>query len=215
MSILDADELALLDVVTIKTRVGKSDVTVSTPKAGCLVRLTGADGRPLDWQTRPGAGLSGMTQVFKSKGLAEFGIELRMWGEDEDTRLQVRGGWEQFDQIVEAPPPGQPAKVYEIQHPLLALRGITQCVFLNEPLLEHDADAQYDRIAYKCREWRKPLPTLASPTAPGAGTVDGKAVDEFTARIEAKLGAFQALAQQNGIMTPPNNAVTGSTGVGG
>jgi len=204
VSLFDADELDLLDRVVITTTENGQDLVITTPNGeGCKTRVLGADGRPLNWQTREGAGLTGATQAYRGKGLAEWSIEITMSANGEENRVAMRAAFEQFDQIVEAAPPGQPAKVYRIGYPILALRGITECVFLNEPLLEHDEQTQIDKIVYKCREYRKPLPTLSATTAPGADTAEGKAVDELTERVSQRVDALNALATQAGLLGTP------------
>lgn len=201
MSIFDSDELELLDVVTIRTTDQGRAVVITTPNGpGTKTRILGADGRALNWEKRNGAGLTGATQAYRGKDLAEFSIELTMASQDEENRGFMRAAFEAWDQIVEAAPPGQPAKVYEINHPMLALRGITNCVFLNEPLVEHDDTSNSDKIVYKCREWRKPLPTLSATTSPGADRAEGKVIDELEQKVLDRTNALTALATQAGLL---------------
>jgi hypothetical protein len=197
VSIFDADELELLDYVTIRTTDQGQPVTITTPNGpGTKTRILGTDGRTLNWEKRNGAGLTGATQAYRGKDLAEFSIEITMASQSEENRVAMRAAFEFWHQIVEAAPPGQPAKVYEINHPMLALAGITNCVFLNEPLVEHDDASNSDKIVYKCREWRRPLPTLSTTTAPGSNIVEGKCYDEYLDKLQARNDELEALGTQ-------------------
>jgi hypothetical protein len=204
MSIFDADELELLDYVTIRTTDQGQPVTITTPNGeGTKTRLLGADGRPLNWEERNGAGITGATQSYRGKGLVKFSIEITMAAQNEENRVAMRAAFEFWDQIVEAAPPGQPAKVYEINHPILALRGVTNCIFLNEPLIEHDDVTNSDKATYNCREWRRGVSTLSATTSPGAATAEGKVIDELEQKVLDRTNALTALASQAGLLGTP------------
>lgn len=182
MSFWSADELAALDYVVIRTKQGTTDIEVRSPG---VCKLTG-DGIPVDWDVRSGFGLAGKTQVFMGLGLAEFQLALRMW------TTEQRSEFEFYDSMIEPSPPGSPQKVYTINNPILALRGITQCIFLNAPFVADQGD---DSViaTYKCRQWRKPLPTLASPTSPAASTPEGAAQSQYQQMVGERLTQIQQL----------------------
>lgn len=182
MSFWTLDELALLDSVTIIS----AGVPVTSPG---VCTITG-DGIPRNWQVREGYGLSGATQAFRGLGLAEFQLELRLWRPEDRTQFTI------FDAAIEPSPLGAPEKIYRISNPILSLRGITQCVFLNAPFVKHNDDLS-DTVTYKCRQARKPLPTLTSPTAAGAASPEGAAADAYQARIQQHLTEIDNLLGAN------------------
>lgn len=182
MSFWTPEELSRLDFVTVKTTVGGVEISADSPG---VCELSG-DGIPRNWQTREGFGLVGMTQAFRGLGLAEFQIELRLWETEHRALFTV------FDKLIEPSPPGVPERVYKIEHPVLALRGITQCTFLNAPFVKHGTDGA-ETVIYKCRQWRKPLPTLTTATAPGAGSAEGNAFDAWDQRRREHLNTINNL----------------------
>lgn len=185
MSIWSPEEQEQLDYVELRTTQGSTPITVRSPG---VCKITG-DGIPREWDVRQGFGLAGSTQAFRGIGLAEFEVKVRMWAPEHRDLFKV------FDAAVEPSPPGQAERVYEIANPRLAARGINKCVFLNAPLLGDDGDGG-DTATYKCRQWRKPLATLSSPTAPGAASASGRATDEYEARIAARAEVLQDRFQQ-------------------
>lgn len=185
MSIWSAEELLQLDYIEIRSTQGKTPVTVRSPG---VCEVTG-DGIPRDWDVRRGFGIAGSTQVFMGIGLAEFSVKIRIWEPVNRDQLTVFAG------IIQASPPGQPEKVYEIANPRLALKGITKCVFLNDPFPLDEKDGS-DTLTYKCRQWRKPLPMLTAPSTPGAATTPGQAQDEFATRIADRAKVLDGLAGQ-------------------
>ena len=183
MSFWTDDERSLLDVVTIIA----AGVPVTSPG---ICKIGPGKGIPRNWQVREGFGLSGATQAFRGLGLAEFSLTIRMW------RVADRAQWTAFDGAIEPSPLGAPEKVYRISNPRLSLRGITQCVFLNAPLVTDNEDGS-DTAVYECRQSRKPLPTLTSPTAAGAATPEGAAADAYQARIQQHLTEIDNLLGAN------------------
>lgn len=182
MSFWTLDELALLDSVTIIS----AGVPVTSPG---VCTITG-DGIPLNWQVREGFGLSGATQAFRGLGLAEFQLSVKMWTQEHRTQFLV------FNAAIQPSPLGAPQKVYSISNPILGLAEITQCVFLNKPfVLPNDELAVV--VSYKCRQARKPLPTLTSPTAAGAASPEGAAADAYQARIQQHLTEIDNLLGAN------------------
>lgn len=184
MSFWTPDELLALDYVFVETMTGNSKRSAKSPhiKRGDIR----GDGIPRDWDVRQGFGLAGKTQVFMGPGLAEFEFTVSMW------ELEHRALWDAFDGIVEPSPPGSPERVYLISNPILARRGVTQCVFLNAPFLSHKDD-DLTQATYKCRQWRKPLPTLTAPTAPGAATPGGTAANQYQEKIAQQLEQIKQL----------------------
>ena len=165
-------ELAQLDYVDLTTTIAGQPVTVRSP-GKC--EITG-DGIPRDWDVRGGFGLAGKTQVFRGLGLAEFQVKITLWDKTH------RDAFENFDAAVEPSKPGLPERVYSLSNPRLAMRGISKAVFLNAPFLQDKGNGS-EEVTYKLRQWRKPLATLLSTTAPGEGTATGRAADEFESRI--------------------------------
>lgn len=184
MSIWNTEEQVQLDYVEITTTRGGVPLTVRSPGV-CMVE---GDGIPREWDVVQGFGLSGATQRFKGIGLAEFTITIRVWLAEHRPLLRV------FAAAVEVSLPGQPERVYQIKNPRLAFKGITQMVFLNDPFPKDEKD-QSDTLSYKCRQWRKPLPTLTAPSAPGASSAQGHASDEFESRVAAKLAILDQRMQ--------------------
>lgn len=168
MSIWSAEEQNQLDYVEITTTRGGGAVTVRSPGV-CTID---GDGIPRNWDVVNGFGLSGATQRFKGIGLAEFTLTIRVW-KATDRALLVT-----FAKAVEVSVPGQPERVYQVKNPRLAFKGIDKMVFLNDPFPKDNAD-QSDTLVYKCRQWRKALATLTSPSAPGASSTQGSAMDSF------------------------------------
>lgn len=170
--------------------------TVTITAAGVPIKSPGVckigpgKGIPRNWQVREGFGLSGATQAFRGLGLAEFSLTIRMW------RTEDRAAFTAFDGAIEPSPLGAPEKVYLISNPRLALRSITQCVFLNAPI-PTDNDDGSETVVYECRQARKPLPSLTSPTAAGAATPEGAAKDAYQARIEQHLQTIDNLLGAN------------------
>lgn len=180
MSIWSAEELAQLDYVEITTTRAGKPLTVRSPGV-CLVE---GDGIPREWDVVQGFGLSGATQRFKGIGLAEFTLSIRVWLPEHRSLLKT------FAAAVEVSLPGQPERVYQVANPRLAFKGIAQMVFLNDPFPKDEKD-QSDLLVYKCRQWRKPLPTLTSPSAPGASSASGRAADEFETRLAQRAEVLQ------------------------
>lgn len=185
MTVWSDQELAQLDYVEISTTVRATPITLRSPG---VAKITG-DGIPRDWDVRGGFGLAGATQVFRGLGLAEFQVAVRVW------ETEHRDGFENFDTAIEPSLPGQPERVYQIKHPMLALRGISKCVFLNAPFLVPDDDGS-STASYKCRQWRKPLATLLSPTAPGDASEKGRAADKYEQRAAERAGILDKKFQQ-------------------
>lgn len=185
MSIWTAEELDQLDYVEITTTRSGKPVTVRSPGV-CTVE---GDGIPREWDVVQGFGLSGATQRFKGIGLAEFTITIRVWEAEHRPLLKV------FAAAVEVSLPGQQERVYEIKNPRLAFKGITQMVFLNDPFPKDEKD-QSDTLTYKCRQWRKRLPTLTSPSAPGASSEQGRAADEYETRLADRAKVLEQRFQE-------------------
>lgn len=185
MSIWTPKEQAALDYVELKTKLGKDDLTVRSPG---VCKITG-DGIPREWDVRNGFGLAGATTVFRGLGLAEFEIAVRIWLPEHRELFQF------FDTGVEPSLAGQPERVYQISNPRLAFARISKCVFLNSPILRDDGD-DGETAVYKCRQWRPPLATLSSPTAPGASSAAGRAADELETRIAQRTAVLQNRFQQ-------------------
>lgn len=183
MSFWTQEELEQLNSVTIIS----AGVPVKSPGT---CKITPSKGIPRNWQTREGYGLSGATQSFRGLGLAEFTLTIHMW------ETAHRPEFTAFDAAIEPSPLGAPEKVYRISNPILAQRGVTQCVFLNAPFIQHNDDMSDDAI-YECRQSRKPLPTLTSPTAAGAATPEGAAADAYQTRIQQHLTEIDNLLGAN------------------
>lgn len=193
MSIWTPEEQDQLDYVEITTTRAGATVTARSPGV-CTIE---GDGIPRNWDVVNGFGLSGATQRFKGIGLAEFSITIRVWQAAHRPLLKV------FAAAVEASLPGQPERVYQIKNPRLAFKGIASCVFLNDPFPKDESN-QSDTLVYKCRQWRKPLPTMSSPTAPGAASSVGAAATEYQKRIAEKTAIIDNRLQQlRGNTAPP------------
>ncbi len=184
MSFWSADELAAIDYVVIYTSQGATQIKIQSPGVATI----SGDGIPQNWQVREGFGISGSTQAFRGNGLAEFGIQLKLWTPEQREEFEV------FDSFIAPSPEGSPAKVYVINHPILALRGITQCVFLNAPFVTVQPDDSV-LINYKCRQWRKALPTLTTPTSAAGESAKGAATDQYDKLVADRTATLQNLLQ--------------------
>jgi hypothetical protein len=201
VSIWSAEEQAQLDYVEIETTRSGKPVKVRSPGV-CEVD---GDGIPREWDVVQGFGLSGATQRFKGIGLAEFSLTIKVWETAHRTELKA------FASAVEVSQPGQPERVYAVKNPRLAFKGIDKMVFLNDPFPKDGKD-QSDTLVYKCRQWRKPLPTLTAPSAAGSSSEQGKSADVFEARLAARAAVLenrfktltgqQSLATAGGSVTP-------------
>jgi hypothetical protein len=188
MSFWTEDEKAALDYVVIDTSQGKTPIKSKSPGVMPVPGGLTGDGIPRNWQVREGFGLAGSTQAFRGIGLCEFSTTHKLW------TLEQRDQFEVYDSLIAPSPPGSPEKVYGINHPVLALRGITQCVFLSAPLVMPQADDSI-LVTYKCRQWRKPLPTVTSPTSAKGETDKGAAKDEYDKAVEQRTAEFRSLLQ--------------------
>lgn len=182
MSFWNEKELAELDYVEITTTLGSAPLTVRSPG---ICTITG-DGVPREWQVRKGFGLSGATQAFTGLGLADFDIVLRL------VTAKDRELFALFDAACEPSQPGAPERVYRIKNPRLSIRGIVNMVFLNAPILRDMADGS-ETATYHCRQHRKPLPTLTSPSAAGEATAGGTQLSKFQDQMAERLAVIRNL----------------------
>ncbi len=180
MSFWTAAEKEALDHVVLVTSTAGRELRLTSP--GCA-ELLAPDGTPLEWLVQQGLGLSGAVSRFRGVGLAKFQLVLTMSSSGD------RAAYEIWEPHVRAPALGQPARIYRIEHPVLAKLRIDQCKFENEPGLATDKATGLVTLTYKCEAHRKPLPMLSAPTSAGSDSADGKAKSDFRARVEARIAA--------------------------
>lgn len=184
MSFWTEEELAAMSVVKFRTTDARGQpVTFQTP--GCAEVLI-PDGTPLVWNTQQGLGLSGAVSRFGGIGLAKGSIVLTMGTVKH--RVEFDLGCKRY---LSAPPQGQPAKIYDVEHPRLARIGVTRIKLMNDPGGVLDKQTQIETVTYQWEAHRKPLPTLSSPTT------SGQSKDGAKANSGTRAGYQAAIAQNS------------------
>lgn len=185
MSYWTEEELKAMTVVKFRTTDSRG-VLVNFQTPNCADVLS-PDGTPLVWNTHQGLGLSGAVSRFGGIGLAKGSIVLTMGTPQH--RVEFDLGCKRY---LSAPPQGQPAKIYDVEHPRLARIGVTRIKLMNDPGGSLDKQTQIETVTYQWEAHRKPLPTLSSPTTSGQSKDGAKASSGTRAAMDAAIAQNSA-----------------------
>lgn len=171
---------------------GLNRMTVNGVPSPGRVRISGA-GIPLNWEVRPGYGMTGATVVFRGRGLSKFTCLFEFWDQDQ---LDM---WDPFAKVFDVPQkPIGPKLALGVSHPVLDALGIRSAVMENMGQLEINASGLWS-ITVAMLEYRAPIkaivkPRGAVPPADQGGVVAKTEADFALVDMQAQFAKAQAAA---------------------